>query len=125
MENKLMKKSVKKEIENIYSLFKKTPKLNVKNVKQHIFDFKNKPEHFFSSKFESGITHNIGQTKLKSAINKVIRKKHCTWCAKSAADVQSSLINEWYQEEYKISGYCGSCQDEIFIGAPDLREEIQ
>ena len=120
-----MKTSIKKEIKSIYSLFKKTPKLNVKNVKQHIFDFKNKPEHFFSSKFESGITHNIGQTKLKSAINKVIRKKHCTWCAKSAADVQSSLINDCYQEEYKISGYCGSCQDEIFIGAPDLREEIQ
>ena len=111
-----MKTSVKNAIEDIYSLFKKPPKQtnkSIKNVKQHQLDFADKPEHFFTadwtnSKNETN-THNLKITKLKSAINKVIQSKRCVWC----------------KEEYQISALCGHCQDEVFIGAPDLREEVK
>ena len=124
-----MKQSVKNAIEDIYSLFKKPPKQtnkNINNVKQHIQDFADKPDHFHTRKWEcDNETHNLGITKLKAALNKVKGSKRCVWCAKSAADVQQSLINDWYKEEYQISALCGDCQDEVFIGAPDLREEVK
>jgi len=44
-----MKTKIKEAIEDIYSLFKSPPKLNVKSVKQHIIDFADKPDHFFTS----------------------------------------------------------------------------
>ena len=127
-----MKTSVKNAIEDIYSLFKKPPKQtnkSIKNVKQHQLDFADKPEHFFTadwtnSKNETN-THNLKITKLRSAINKVIQSKRCVWCTKTPTHVQQSLINDWYKEEYQISALCGDCQDEVFIGAPDLREEVQ
>ena len=121
-----MKHGIKHAIEDIYSLFKKPPKLKkLNNVQRHIKDFHDKPEHYFTSKFEDGETYNISITKLGAAVNKVKGKGQCSWCAKSAEKVQSSLINNWYKEEYQISALCGDCQDETFIGAPDLREEIQ
>ena len=120
-----MKTKIKEAIEDIYSLFKSPPKLNVKSVKQHITDFTDKPDHFFTSEWSDGSINNMPLTKLRASINYVIGKKKCTFCSRSAADVQQSLINDWYKEEYQISALCGDCQDEVFIGAPDLREEVQ
>jgi len=62
---------------------------------------------------------------LRRAINKVQDNKQCTWCTKSAADVQSSLKDKSYEEEYRISALCGSCQDQVFIGPQYLRKEVQ
>jgi hypothetical protein len=120
-----MKTKIKEAIEDIYSLFKKPPKLNVKSVKQHIIDFADKPDHFFTSEWSDGSINNMPLTKLRASINYVIGKEKCTFCSRSAADVQQSLINNWYKEEYQISALCGHCQDEVFIGAPDLREEVK
>ena len=117
-----MKKKVKEAIEDIYSLFKSPPKLNVKSVKQHIIDFADKPDHFFTSEWPDGSINNIPLTKLRASINYVIGKKKCTFCSRSAEDVQSSLKDKSYEKEYQISGYCGSCQDKIFIGPQYLSE---
>ena len=117
-----MKSKVREAIEDIYSLFKSPPKLNVKSVKQHITDFADKPEHFFTSEWSDGSINNIPLTKLRASINYVIGKKKCTFCSRSAEDVQSSLKDKSYEKEYQISGYCGSCQDKIFIGPQYLSE---
>ena len=85
-----MKSKVKQAIKNIYSLMKKESKLNVKSVQQHIHDFKNKKDHYMKHDF-SAYTHI---TPLRAAINYV-------------------------QKEYKISGLCGKCQDEIFTSSVD------
>ena len=105
-----MKTKIKKAIENIYSLFKKAPKLTVESVKQHIHDFKDKKDHYMQHDF-SAYTHI---TPLRAAINYVQNKKQCTWCNKSAADVDASLKNDFYKKEYSISALCGECQDNIF-----------
>ena len=88
-----MKTTIKKEIENIYSLFNKTPKLNVKS-------------------------------RLRREINKLQGKKKCAFCSRSAVDVQSSLKDKSYEEEYRISSLCGSCQDKTFVG-PQYLKEVQ
>ena len=88
-----MKITIKKEIENIYSLFNTTPKLNVKSNLRHTID-------------------------------KVQTKKQCAVCNRSAADVQSSLVNNSYEDEYRISSLCGSCQDKTFVG-PQYLKEVQ
>ena len=119
-----MKTKIKEAIEDIYSLFKKPPKLNVKSVKQHIIDFADKPDHFFTSEWPDGSEHNIQITKLRRTMNQVQGKKKCTFCSRSAVDVQSSLKNKSYEEEYRISSLCGSCQDEVFIG-PQYLSEVQ
>ena len=89
-----MKTIIKKEIENIYSLFNTTPKLNVKSNLRHTID-------------------------------KVQTKKQCAFCNRSTADVQSSLKDKSYEEEYRISALCGSCQDQVFTGPQYLRKEVQ
>tara|TARA_B110000483_G_C17841785_1_gene406875 strand:+ start:199 stop:606 length:408 start_codon:yes stop_codon:yes gene_type:complete len=110
-----MKSKVKQAIKNIYSLMKKESKLNVKSVQQHIHDFKNKKDHYMKHDF-SAYTHI---TPLRAAINYVQNKKQCTWCANAADIVQASLQNDLYEKEYKISGLCGKCQDEIFTSSVD------
>jgi len=62
---------------------------------------------------------------LRHTIDKVQTKKQCAFCNRSAADVQSSLKDKSYEEEYRISSLCGSCQDKIFIGPQYLRKEVQ
>ena len=114
-----MKTKVSQAIKNIYSLFKKAPKLNVKNVKQHIHDLKDRPNHYKTHDF-SAFTF---VTPLRASINYVQSKKQCAFCVKSADDVQSSLVNDWYKEEYKISALCGDCQDLTFVGSPDDRPQ--
>ena len=114
-----MKSKVSKAIKEIYSLFKKPPKLNVKNVKQHIHDLKDRPNHYKTHDF-SAFTF---VTPLRAAINYVQSKKQCAFCVKSADDVQSSLVNDWYKEEYKISALCGDCQDQTFVSSPDDRPQ--
>ncbi len=64
-------------------------------------------------------------TSLRRAINKVQHNKQCTSCNKSANDVQSSLKDKSYEEEYRISALCGSCQDEVFVGPQYLRKEVK
>ncbi len=54
-----MKTKIKEAIEDIYSLFKSPPKLNVKSVKQHIIDFADKPDHFFTSEWSDRSINNI------------------------------------------------------------------
>ena len=117
-----MKTLIKKEIENIYSLFNKTPKLNVKSFKQHILNFADKPEHYQPNKDNK---LSIKVTGLRREINRVQGKKQCAFCARSTADVQSSLKDKSYEEEYRISALCGSCQDQVFIGPQYLRKEVQ
>jgi hypothetical protein len=114
-----MKSKVSKAIKEIYSLFKKPPKLNVKNVKQHIHDLKDRPEHYKTVEW----TAFTFVTPLRAAINYVQSKKKCAFCVKSAEDVQSSLINDWYKEEYQISALCGDCQDQTFVSSPDDRPQ--
>jgi hypothetical protein len=113
LENKKMKTKVQQAIRELYSLMKKAPKLNVESVKQHIHTFKDKPENF-TSIWSDGIERNISFNKLKKAVHYVKSKKQCTWCVKSADDVQSSLKNEWHKKEYDISALCGECQDNVF-----------
>ena len=114
-----MKTKVSQAIKNIYSLFKKAPKLDVKNVQQHIHDLKDRPEHYKSHEW----TAFTFVTPLRAAINHVQGKQQCAFCVKSADDVQSSLVNDWYKEEYKISALCGDCQDQTFVSSPDDRPQ--
>ena len=94
-----MKAQIKEEINKLYSLFKKPPKLDVNNVKQHIETF----------------TYNKKQiTPLRKAVNEVISSGRCAWCNASKAKVQESFKDEPSREEYQISALCQKCQDEVF-----------
>ena len=94
-----MKAQIKEEINKLYSLFKKSPTLNVKNTQQHIQSF----------------AYNKKQlTPLHRAVNEVISSGRCAWCSASKAKVQEGLIDELSREEYQISALCQKCQDETF-----------
>jgi len=93
-----MKPQIKEEINKLYSLFVKPPKLNVKNTKQHIETFTNK--------------HKL--TPLLRAVNKVISSGRCAWCGASKAKIQDGFRNELSRNEYQISALCQECQDQTF-----------
>ena len=93
-----MKQQLKEEINKLYSLFVKPPKLNVKNTKQHIETFTNK--------------HQL--TPLLRAVNKVIRLGRCSWCGASKAKIQDGFRNDLSRNEYQISALCQECQDQTF-----------
>jgi len=94
-----MKQEIKEEINKLYSLFKTTPKLNVKNTQQHIQSF----------------AYNKTQINpLRRAVNKVISSGRCAFCNASKATVQGNLRNDLSKKEYKISALCQQCQDEVF-----------
>jgi hypothetical protein len=94
-----MKTQIKEEINKLYSLFVKPPKLNVENVKQHIETF---AERRSNSKTNTDtIPHTI--TPLKAAVNAVIRSGRCSWCGASKAKVQDGFRNDLSRNEYQIS----------------------
>ena len=94
-----MKQSIRDEINKLYSLFKTTPKLNVKNTQQHI-----------QSKAFSKTQINP----LRKAVNEVIGSGKCAWCGSSKKKVQESFRDEKSKEEYQLSALCQPCQDEAF-----------
>ena len=95
----LMKQSIKDEINKLYSLFKTTPKLDVKSTQQHIHSFA-----FSKTKI----------TPLKRAVNEVIQSGKCAWCGASKDKVQNGFRDKLSKKEYQISALCQSCQDEVF-----------
>jgi len=94
-----MKITIKEEINKLYSLFKTTPKLNVKNTQQHI-------QSLAFSKTQSN--------PLRKAVNEVISSGKCAWCGSRKKKVQESFRDEKSKEEYQLSALCQSCQDEAF-----------
>ena len=105
-----MKPQIKEEINKLYSLFVKPPKLNVKNVKQHIETF---AERRSNSKTNTDtIPHTI--TPLKVAVNSIISSGRCAWCGASKAKIQDGFKNDLSRNEYQISALCQQCQDETF-----------
>ena len=100
-----LRQEVKEEINKLYSLFVKPPKLNVKNVKQLIETFADKPEHY---------KPNYAVTKLRAAVNMVRRSGRCSWCGASKAKVQDGFRDDLSREEYQISALCQECQDQTF-----------
>ena len=105
-----LRQEVKEEINKLYSLFVKPPKLNVKNVKQHIETF---AERRSSSKTNTDtIPHTI--TPLKAAVNSIIRTGRCSWCGTSKAKIQDGFKNDLSRNEYQISALRQQCQDQTF-----------
>ena len=100
-----MKTQIKEEINKLYSLFKKSPTLDVKNTQQHIQSFAFNKEQI---------------TPLRRAVNEVITSGRCAWCS-SKPNVQGSFRNSKSIDEYEISALCQSCQDEVF-GKEDICE---
>ena len=100
-----MKPQIKEEINKLYSLFVKPPKLDVTSIKQHLETFADKPEHY---------KPNYPVTALKAAVNSIIRTGRCSWCGDSKAKVQDGFKNELSKEEYQLSALCQECQDETF-----------
>ena len=94
-----MKTQIKEEINKLYSLFVKPPKLNVENVKQHIETF---AERRSNSKTNTD-TISYTLTPLKAAVNAVIRSGRCSWCGASKAKVQDGFRNDLSRNEYQIS----------------------
>lgn len=99
-----MKQTIKDEINKLYSLFKTTPKLNVKNTQQHI-----QSKAFSKTQINS----------LRKAVNEVISSGKCSWCGSSKKKVQESFRDEKSKEEYQISALCQPCQDEVFLTEED------
>lgn len=103
-----MKQSIKDEINKLYSLFKTTPKLDVKSTQQHLHSFA-----FSKTQI----------TPLKRAVNEVIQSGKCTWCGAGKDKVQNGLRDELSKKEYQISALCQSCQDKVFLPPePELWE---
>ena len=94
-----MKQTIKDEINKLYSLFKTTPKLNVKNTQQHI---------------QSLAFSKTQINPLRKAVNEVIGSGKCAWCGSSKKKVQESFRDEKSKEEYQLSALCQPCQDEAF-----------
>ena len=94
-----MKQSIRDEINKLYSLFKTTPKLNVKNTQQHI-----QLKAFSKTQINP----------LRKAVNEVISTGKCAWCGSSKKKVQESFRDEKSKEEYQLSALCQPCQDEAF-----------
>ena len=94
-----MKQSIRDEINKLYSLFKTTPKLNVKNTQQHI-----QLKAFSKTQINP----------LRKAVNEVIGSGKCAWCGSSKKKVQESFRDEKSKEEYQLSALCQPCQDEAF-----------
>ena len=94
-----MKTTIKDEINKLYSLFKTTPKLNVKNTQQHI-----QLKAFSKTQINP----------LRKAVNEVIGSGKCAWCGSSKKKVQESFRDEKSKEEYQLSALCQPCQDEAF-----------
>jgi len=105
MEYDYMKQVIRDEINKLYCLFKTTPKLNVKSVKQHIETFADNPTNY---------KPNAPVTALRAAVNGIITKGKCAWCGASAEKVQESLKTELDKKEYQLSALCKNCQDETF-----------
>ena len=92
-----MKPQIKEEINKLYSLFVKPPKLNVKNVKQHIETF---AERRSNSKTNTDtIPHTI--TPLKAAVNSIISSGRCAWCGASKAKIQDGFRNDLRETNIK------------------------
>ena len=110
-----MKTIIKEEINKLYSLFKTTPKLDVKTTQQHV--------ETFADKYQI--------TPLRRAVNEVISSGRCAWCSASKDKVQEGLQDELSREEYQISALCQSCQDSVFTIVDknsrfnELTEEVQ
>ena len=94
-----MKTQVKEEINELYSLFKKPPTLDVKNTQQHIHSFAFNKDRI---------------TPLRRAVNEVISSGRCAWCNASKQTVLKGLIDKLSKKEYQISALCQNCQDETF-----------
>ena len=97
-----MKQTIKDEINKLYSLFKTTPKLDVKSVQQHLETFAHK------------LVSKEAITPLKRAVNQIKSIGKCAWCGASKDRVQNSLTDERSRKEYQISALCKSCQDDVF-----------
>jgi hypothetical protein len=97
-----MKKTIKDEINRLYSLFKTRPKLDVKSTQQHLETF----AHRLVSKEVI--------TPLKRAVNQIKSIGKCAWCGASKDKVQNGLRDELSKKEYQISALCQSCQDKVF-----------
>ena len=104
-----MKQIIRDEINELYSLFKTTPKLNVKSTKRHIKDFADKPEHY---------KPKYPVTRLRAAVNSILSIGKCAWCGASKEKVQEGFTSNLSREEYQISALCQKCQDNTF------REEV-
>ena len=105
-----MKQTIKDEINKLYSLFKTTPKLDVKSVQQHLDTF----------------THRLlskeAITPLKRAVNQIKSIGKCAWCGASKDKVQNGFRDELSKKEYQISALCQSCQDEVFLTEEDRQK---
>ena len=97
-----MKQTIKDEINKLYSLFKTTPKLDVKSVQQHLETFAHK------------LVSKEAITPLKRAVNRIKSVGNCAWCGASKDKVQNGFRDELSKKEYQISALCQSCQDEVF-----------
>ena len=104
-----MKQVIKDEINELYSLFKTIPKLNVKSTKQHIDTFAGKPANY---------KPNYAVTKLRAAVNSIVSIGKCAWCGASKEKVKEGLTSNLSRKEYQISALCQKCQDKTF------REEV-
>ena len=94
-----MKTQIREEINKLYSLFRNTPKLDVKNTQQHIHSFAFNKEQINT---------------LRRAVNEVISSGRCAFCNASKAKVLKGLIDKLSRKEYQISALCQKCQDEVF-----------
>jgi hypothetical protein len=97
-----MKQTIKDEINKLYSLFKTTPKLDVKSVQQHLDTFTHR------------LVSKEAITPLKRAVNQIKSIGKCAWCGASKDKVQNGFRDELSKKEYQISALCQSCQDKVF-----------
>ena len=100
-----MKQIIRDEINELYSLFKTIPKLNVKSTKQHIKDFADNPANYKPY-------HAI--TRLRAAVNSIVSIGKCAWCGASKEKVQEGFTSNLSREEYQLSALCQKCQDKTF-----------
>ena len=94
-----MNQTIKEEINKLYYLFKTTPKIDCKSVKQHV-------ESFAFNKQQIN--------PLRKAVNKVISSGRCAWCSSSKANVQEGFKDDLSRKEYQLSAFCQKCQDDVF-----------
>lgn len=99
-----MNQTIKEEINKLYCLFKTTPKIDGKSVKQHV-------ESFAFNKQQIN--------PLRKAVNEVISSGRCAWCSSSKANVQEGFKDDLSRKEYQLSALCQKCQDDIFTEVPN------